>query len=112
MNMIKKKRFEEVYGGVKDNRTGRTLSFPIDVVFKLNEINGLYDCVFDRNEKLEKENEKLNKHVHSIIQLLDGVIEANEYEIEWATENNKDCSCIKYVNEEFEKIKRRLEEMQ
>lgn len=55
------KRFKQVVDGVKDTRTGRTLTHPLEFTLKLNEINDLYDCVFDRNEELEKENEKLKQ---------------------------------------------------
>lgn len=58
-----KKRFKQVVGGVKDTRTGRTLTHPLDFTLKLNEINNLYDYVFDRNEKLEKENEQLKQRL-------------------------------------------------
>ena len=48
------KRFKQVVNGVKDTRTGRTLTLMLEFTLKLNEINDLYDCVFDRNEELEK----------------------------------------------------------
>ena len=59
------KRFKQVVDGVKDTRTGRTLTYPLEFTLKLNEINELYDCVFDRNEELEKENEQLKKQLES-----------------------------------------------
>ena len=59
------KRFKQVVDGVKDTRTGRTLTHPLEFTLKLNEINELYDCVFDRNEELEKENEQLKKQLES-----------------------------------------------
>lgn len=59
------KRFKQVVDGVKDTRTGRILTHPLEVTLKLNEINELYDCVFDRNEELEKENEQLKKQLES-----------------------------------------------
>ena len=55
------KRFKQVVDGVKDTRTGNTLTHHLEFTLKLNEINELYDCVFDRNEELEKENEQLKK---------------------------------------------------
>lgn len=58
-----KKRFKQVVDGVKDTRTGRTLTHPLEFTLKLNEINDLYDYVFDRNEKLEKENEQLKQRL-------------------------------------------------
>lgn len=57
------KRFKQVVDGVKDTRTGRTLTHPLEFTLKLNEINELYDCVFDRNEELEKENEQLKDFI-------------------------------------------------
>ena len=60
-----KKRFKQVIDGVKDTRTGRTLTHPLEFTLKLNELNDLYDCVFDRNEELENENEQLKKELES-----------------------------------------------
>ena len=62
-NLKSEKRFKQVVNGVKDTRTGRTLTHPLEFTLKLNEINELYDYVFDRNEELEKENEKLKKEL-------------------------------------------------
>lgn len=59
-------------------------------------------------DELTEENQKLNKHINSSVQYIDAIIEANECEIRWATNNNVDCSFAKYVNEELEKIKRRI----
>ena len=59
------KRFKQVVDGVKDTRTGRTLTLMLEFTLKLNEINDLYDCVFDRNEELENENEQLKKELES-----------------------------------------------
>ena len=61
--MTEDKRFKQVVNGVKDTRTGRTLTYPLEVTMKLNEINTLYDIVFDRNEELEKENEELKQEL-------------------------------------------------
>lgn len=55
------KRFKQVVDGVEDTRTGRTLTYPLDFMLKLNELNGLYDYVFDMNEQLEKENWQLKQ---------------------------------------------------
>ena len=55
------KRFIQVIDGVKDTRTGRVLTHPLEITLKLNEINDLYDYVFNRNEDLEKENEQLKQ---------------------------------------------------
>ena len=63
--MTENKRFKQVVGGVKDTRTGRTLTLMLEFTLKLNEINDLYDCVFDRNEELENENEQLKKELES-----------------------------------------------
>lgn len=60
---LTEKRFKQVVDGVKDTRTGRTLTHPLEFTLKLNEINTLYDYVFDRNEKLEKENEQLKQRL-------------------------------------------------
>ena len=60
------KRFKQVVDGVKDTRTGRTLTHPLDFTLKLNEINTLYDYVFDRNEELEKENEQLKSEIQKL----------------------------------------------
>ena len=57
------KRFIQVIDGVKDTRTGRVLTHPLEITLKLNEINDLYDYVFNRNEHLEKENEQLKKEI-------------------------------------------------
>ena len=59
------KRFKQVVDGVKDTRTVRTLTYPLEFTLKLNEINELYDCVFDRNEELEKENEQLKASLYA-----------------------------------------------
>lgn len=40
------KRFIQVIDGVKDTRTGRVLTHPLEITLKLNEINDLYDYVF------------------------------------------------------------------
>ena len=64
------KRFKQVVDGVKDTRTGRTLTHPLEFTLKLNEINELYDCVFERNEELEKENEQLKQQIGYLIREL------------------------------------------
>ena len=61
------KRFKQIVDGVKDTRTGNTLTHPLEFTLKLNEINGLYDYVFDRNEELEKENEQLKQVLGGIL---------------------------------------------
>ena len=59
------KRFIQVIDGVKDTRTrtGRVLTHPLEITLKLNEINDLYDYVFNRNEHLEEENEQLQQEL-------------------------------------------------
>lgn len=66
------KRFKQVVDGVKDTRTGRTLTHPLEFTLKLNEINELYDCVFDRNEELEKENEQLKQALLFFLDVANG----------------------------------------
>ena len=73
------KRFKQVVDGVKDTRTGRTLTHPLEFTLKLNEINELYDCVFDRNEELEKENEQLKQFKEKVFVLLDEKIKHYEH---------------------------------
>lgn len=60
------KRFIQVIDGVKDTRTGRVLTHPLEITLKLNEINDLYDYVFNRNEGLEKENEQLKEELKEL----------------------------------------------
>lgn len=66
------------------------------------------DDITDLINGLSEENQKLNKNRNSTIQYIDAIIQANECEIRWATDNNADCSFAKYVNEELEKIKKRI----
>lgn len=71
------KRFIQVIDGVKDTRTGRVLTHPLEITWKLNEINGLYDYVFNRNEDLEKENEELKQTIRNLGDFRNFITEQN-----------------------------------
>lgn len=102
------KRFKQVVNGVKDTRTGRTLTSPLEFTLKLNEINDLYDCVFDRNEELENENEQLKQsyaqleHRHSLLhdECLDAECDRDSY--------HKDVLSLEKENEQLKSENKRL----
>lgn len=97
------KRFKQVVDGVKDTRTGRTLTHPLEFTLKLNEINELYDCVFDRNEELEKENEQLKSENEDMRRLINNISHQRDEFHHGARENANHVGKLEKENKELKK---------